>query len=102
MRSLKITVLSAVLAVAAIAQTGHPTISVSELLPESIPAGTCTQSTSGYVGIVEKDGRERTQLTDQEIGEYVRKRLAEGYSLALYPQASGKMFSVETCHPAKP
>ncbi len=43
-----------------------------------------------------------TKLTDQEIGEYVRKRLAEGYSVTLYPQASGKMFTVATCHPTRP
>jgi len=54
------------------------------------------------LGIVEKDKSERTKLTDQEIGEYVRKRLAEGYSVALYPQASGKMFTVQTCHPKQP
>jgi ribulose bisphosphate carboxylase small subunit len=54
------------------------------------------------LGIVEKDKKERTKLTDQEIGEYVRKRLAEGYSIALYPQASGKMFTVQTCHPTRP
>jgi len=77
-------------------------ITVRELPPETIPAGTCTQSTSGYLGIVGNDKKERTQLTDQEIGEYVRKRLAEGYSVLLYPQASGKMFTIETCHPIKP
>jgi hypothetical protein len=76
--------------------------SVKELPPEAIPTGICVQSTSGYLGIVEKDKTERTKLTDQEIGEYVRKRLAEGYSIALYPQASGKMFTVETCHSTKP
>jgi len=91
------------LAVVAAAVAGQPqTVSVTELPPEAIPAGTCTTSSSGYLGIVGKDKSERTKLTDQEIGEYVRKRLAEGYSVALYPQASGKMFTVQTCHPAKP
>jgi len=75
---------------------------VAELPPEPIPAGTCTQSRSGYLGIVDKGKQERTKLTDQEIGEYVRKALAEGYSIELYPQASGKMFTVQTCHSSKP
>jgi hypothetical protein len=72
---------------------------VNELPPEAISVGTCTQSTSGYLGIIGVDKKERTKLTDQEIGEYVRKSLAEGYSVTLYPQASGKMFTVQTCHP---
>lgn len=80
----------------------HPPIAVTELPPEAIPAGTCTKSISGYLGIVGKDNKERTKLTDQEIGEYVRKRLAEGYSVALYAQASGKIFTRQTCHPTKP
>ena len=99
MRGVRIVVLTVAVAIAAVAQTS---VSVTELPPEAIPAGTCTQSHTGYLGIVEKDKSERTKLTDQEIGEYVRKRLAEGYSVALYPQASGKMFTVQTCHPAKP
>jgi hypothetical protein len=79
-----------------------PTATVTELPPEAIPVGTCTQSTTGYLGIVEPDKKERTKLTDQEIGEYVQKKLAEGYSIALYPQASGKIFTFQTCHPTKP
>ena len=79
-----------------------PKISVSELPPEAIPTGTCTQSNAGYLGIVQKDKTERTTLTDREIGEYIRKKLAEGYSVMLYPQASGKIFTFQTCHSAKP
>jgi hypothetical protein len=102
MRIVRIAVLT--LAVAAVAVAGEPqtTVSVTEMPPEAIPAGTCTQSATGYLGIVEKNKSERTKLTDQEIGEYMRKKLAEGYSVTLYPQASGKMFTVQTCHPAKP
>jgi hypothetical protein len=101
MRGVKTVVLT--LALAAMAMAGGPqTVTVTELPPEAIPAGTCTVSNSGYLGIVGKDKKERTNLTDQEIGEYVRKSLAEGYSVALYPQASGKMFTVQTCHPMKP
>ena len=77
-------------------------VSVAEVPPEPLLTGTCTQSTTGYLGIVQKDVSERTKLTDQEIGKYVNKSLAEGYSVTLYPQASGKVFTVAICHPAKP
>jgi len=69
-------------------------ISVQELPPEPIPHGTCSQGHSGYLG-VESSGRSR--LTEQEIGEYVRQQLKEGYSVKLYPQASGRIFSIATC-----
>jgi hypothetical protein len=82
--------------------SNHQNVTVTELPPEAIPTGNCVQSTSGYLGIVGADKSERTKLTDQEIGEYVRKTLAEGYSIALYPQASGKTFTFQTCHSAKP
>jgi hypothetical protein len=101
-RAIRIVVLTLAVITAAVASQPQTTATVTELPPEAIPAGTCTQSTSGYLGIAGADKKERTKLTDQEIGEYVRKRLAEGYSIALYPQASGKMFTVQTCHPAKP
>lgn len=92
------------LAVVTAAVAGEPQtmVSVTEMPPENIPVGTCTQSNSGYLGIVEEDKKERTKLTDQEIGQYVSKSLAQGYSVALYPQASGKVFTVQTCHPVKP
>ena len=102
MRIARIAVLT--LAVAALAVAGEPqtTVTVTELPPEAIPAGTCTASNSGYLGIVGKNKKERTKLTDQEIGEYVSKSLAQGYSVTLYPQASRKIFTVQTCHPIKP
>ena len=101
MRGAKLVVLTLALAIAAIA--GEPqNVSVRELPPEDIPVGTCTQSESGFLGVVEKDRTERTKLTDQEIGEYVRKSLAQGYSVALYPQTSGRIFTSATCHSAKP
>jgi hypothetical protein len=84
------------------AQQPQVNVKITELPPEEVPAGNCSQSASGYLGIAGEDKSERTKLTDQEIGAYVRKRLAEGYSVALYPQASGKVFTVQTCHPAKP
>jgi hypothetical protein len=83
-------------------QQSKPQSGVNEIPPEAIPAGTCTQSNSGYLGIVEKDKTERTKLSDKEIGEYVRKNLAEGYSVTLYPQASGKIFTIQICRPMNP
>jgi hypothetical protein len=102
MRLVRIAVLTSAIAAAAVAGEPQTTVTVTELPPGAIPAGVCTQSSSGYLGIVGKDKKERTKLTDQEIGEYVGKKLAEGYSVTLYPQASGKIFTVQTCHPAKP
>jgi hypothetical protein len=100
MRALKLIVCAIAITVVAGGQS-QPAITVKEFPPEAIPAGTCTQSTSGYLGIVGKDKKERTKLTDQEIGEYVRKRLAEGYSVTLYPQASGKIFTIAICESSK-
>ena len=73
MRGIRVAILTVVAALVATAQTS---VTVTEVPPEAIPAGTCTQSTSGYLGIVEKDKTERTKLTDKEIGEYARKSLA--------------------------
>jgi hypothetical protein len=92
-----------VIAIAAVAcGLSQPAITAKEVPPEAIPSGTCTESTSGFLGVVGKDKKERTKLTPQEIGEYVSKRLSEGYSVALYPQASGRIFVAADCHPTKP
>jgi hypothetical protein len=81
-----------------IAQDSMPTkASVAELPPEPIPAGTCQKSYSGYLEITEHGKVKDTNLTLQQIGEYVKKRLSEGYSLSLYAQASGRLFVFETC-----
>ncbi len=72
-------------------------ITVRERPPEAIPRGTCKESHSGYVGIASKSGPDITKLTTQQLGEYVAKRLSEGYSITLYPQASGKTFAIATC-----
>ena len=75
-----------------------PTVSsVTELPPEPIPAGTCKNSYSGYLELPEHGKIKKTDFTSQQIGEYVKKRLGEGYSLSLYPQASGRLFVIETC-----
>jgi len=71
--------------------------SVSELPPEQIPAGTCQHSYSGYLEIPEHKKVKNTNFTAQDIGDYVKKRLSEGYILSLYPQASGRLFVIETC-----
>jgi hypothetical protein len=104
MRVLKVAVLSVVLTISAIAQkTASSAVTVTELPPEPIPVGTCTQSPpSGYLGIVEKNRKERTTLTAEEVGNYVKKSLAQGYSVTLYPQASGKIFTTATCYSSKP
>ena len=68
--------------------------------PEPIPHGTCKEDLSGYIGIT-KNGKEEIHLTDKQIGEYVRMRLSQGYSIALYPQVSGKIFSIATCESIK-
>jgi hypothetical protein len=72
-------------------------VSATELPPEPIPAGTCKESYSGYMEIKDHGKTKNTNLTSQQIGGYVKKRLDEGYSLALYPQASGRLFLIETC-----
>jgi hypothetical protein len=69
-------------------------IHVTELPPEPILHGTCTQGHSGYLG-VESSGRFR--LAKEEIGTYVMQQLKEGYSLQLYPQVSGRIFAMATC-----
>jgi hypothetical protein len=101
MKAVRIAVLTLAVVAAAVAGEPQTTVSVTELPPEALPAGTCTQSDSGYLGIVGKDKKERTKLTDREIGQYVSKNLAQGYSVTLYPQASGKIFTTVTCHSAK-
>jgi hypothetical protein len=70
---------------------------VVELPPETIPTGTCKESYSGYLEIPVHGKVKNTNLTSQQIGDYVKKRLSEGYSLSLYPQASGRLFIIETC-----
>jgi hypothetical protein len=79
----------------------YPTVTVSELPPEPIPTGTCRKSYSGYLEIPARGKVKDTNFTSQQVGDYVKKRLSEGYSLALYPQASGRLFVVETCQPNK-
>ena len=77
-----------------------PQISVREIPPEPIPVGTCTTDLEGYLG-VSKEGKDDTHLTDAQVGEYVRIRLTQGYSVTLYPQVSGKIFAMAKCESAK-
>jgi hypothetical protein len=85
---------SALLAVALMSIGQSANISVRELPPEPIPHGTCTKGHSGYLGI---ESSSRFKLTEEEIGAYVVQQLKEGYSLKLYPQASGRIFAIATC-----
>jgi hypothetical protein len=71
-------------------------ISIRELPPEPIPRGVCTQSNSGYLGI-EEYAKNRFELSNEQIGEYVVARIRQGYSLSLYPQASGRIFAIAQC-----
>ena len=87
-------------AVCALASDDKKVISVKEIPPEAIPVGTCTDSRSGWVGI-QKDGKDVTKITDKQLGEYVRVRLSQGYSVALYPQVSGRIYSFAQCESAK-
>jgi hypothetical protein len=81
--------------------TEQPTIHVTELPPEPIPTGTCKESYSGYLEVTEHGKAKDKDLTSKQIGDYVKKRLSEGYSLLLYPQASGRFFVIETCQSKK-
>jgi hypothetical protein len=76
-------------------------ISVAELPPELIPAGSCKESYSGYLEVQDQGKAKATNLTSQQIGNYVKKRLSEGYSMELFPQASGRLFIIETCRTEK-
>ncbi len=76
-------------------------ISITELPPEPIPAGTCKASYSGYLEVQEHGKAKDVNLTSRQIGDYAKKRLSEGYSLLLYPQASGRLFIIETCESEK-
>jgi hypothetical protein len=77
-----------------------PSVSVKVLPPEAIPVGSCKEDLFGYLG-VPRNGKTETQLTDEQLGEYIRVRLSQGYSVVLYPQASGKIFAIATCESDK-
>jgi hypothetical protein len=74
----------------------RPTVTVKELPPEAIPVGTCREDASGPLFVI-NNGKEDYHLTDRQLGEYVRVRLSQGYSVSLYPQVSGKIFAIATC-----
>ena len=82
------------------AQQPKTGVTVTELPPEPFPVGTCVQDVSGYVGIP-KAGKWEMHLTDKQLGEYLRIRLTQGYSVSLYPQVSGKIFAIATCESLK-
>src|SRR5579884_3965419 len=82
-------------------QNERPQIQVRELLPEDVPHGVCASakwpSKSGYITVQERTQDRTRNLLPNEVGLYVLERLHEGYSVALYPQVSGRIFSVATC-----
>jgi hypothetical protein len=100
---MKIFSLSPLLLLSLLAFSQEPklSVSVSELPPEPFPIATCKNSYSGYLEVSERGKVKATNLTSQQIGDYVKKRLSEGYSLSLYPQASGRLFITETCQSKK-
>jgi hypothetical protein len=73
-----------------------PHVTVKVLPPELFPSGTCKADASGYLAIT-KNEKENIHLSDKQLGEYIRVRLSQGYSVALYPQISGRIFSIATC-----
>ncbi len=102
MRILRIIGFAFIIAVAAVASDPpQMTVSVTELPPEAIPVGTCRGSYSGYLEVTERGKPKKTNFTTQQIGDYVNKRLGEGYSLSLYPQVSGRLFVIESCQSVK-
>lgn len=74
---------------------------VTELPPESIPGGNCKASYSGYLEVTDHGKTKDINFTSQQVGDYIKKRLSEGYSLSLYPQASGRLFVFEICQSKK-
>jgi hypothetical protein len=102
MRIAKVLILAGAIASAANAgQQLQTNISVKELPPEPFPVGTCKEDLASYLGTT-KGSKENTRLTDRQIGEYVRVRLSQGYSVSLYPQISGNIFAIATCESPKP
>jgi hypothetical protein len=87
-----------VVATAAVAGQLQTTVTVTDLPPEKVPGGICTEDTHGYLGAGKGEKVNETKFTDKQVGEYVRIRLAQGYSVALYPQANGKIYAIGTCH----
>jgi len=66
--------------------------------PESIPAGICTSSPSGYL---ENDKTHSTILSDKELGHYVNLKLREGYTITLYPRTKSGVFVDLNCNRGK-
>jgi hypothetical protein len=97
-RTMQIVFLTLAVIAAAVAGQLQTTVSVKDLPPEDVPAGNCRADEHGYLGIGKEGNVRETKFTDKQIGEYVRIRLDQGYSIALYPQASGKIYVIGTCH----
>jgi hypothetical protein len=99
--TVRISLLCGLTAILAAQSAPIATVSVRQLPPEAFPVGPCSASEAGFLGVVGKDGKERTKLTDEEIGSFVSKRINEGYSVTLHPQVSGRIYAIADCHSVK-
>ena len=80
-------------------QTTKPTIaSISGVPSEPMPTtGNCTSSTSGYLEL-----HRRTELTEAEIGKFVRSSLQNGYVVTIYPRTKSGIFVNMECIAVSP
>ena len=82
-RAMRVIVLTLAVVTAAVGGEPQTSVNVTEVPPETIPTGTCTQSHTGYLGIVEGDMSE-PKADRRRGGEYVRTSLAQGSSVTLW------------------
>jgi hypothetical protein len=88
----------AILAIVLALRVGQSSsVTVRRVPPEAFPPCIGAQPIYGPLGIVEKEGKQRTNLTSAEVGEYVTRRLKQGYKVTLYPQISGQIFAIAEC-----
>jgi hypothetical protein len=91
---IKLLLLASVLAFSMIQ---NPVVSIRRVPPETFPPCSGIQPIYGTLGIMKKDGEQFTNLTPEEVGDYVVRRLKQGYKVTLYPQISGKIFAIAEC-----
>ncbi len=96
MRLARLAALTAILVGMAVAGEPQTKAHFKDLPPEPFPSGSCKEDAVGYLG-TEKGEENGVKFTDKEVGEYIRVRLAQGYSVTLHPQVSGKIFAIATC-----
>jgi hypothetical protein len=75
-------------------QVAKPTIGVTILPSEPIPAtGTCRSSTGGYL----TDERGRTDLSPHDFARLVQDDLRQGYIVTVYPKTKSGFFVALLC-----